>query len=318
MIDTIKGYIELNQYKSNDFKHLLVDSVKTIRKNGYTKTINLSNLKITFSFDKKNKPIKLFFCGSLPKFYQENNLTQMSWNETKNAIQMLSDNIGVDISKAILTRVDFGVNIQMNHPVHEYISCLLSFPRLGTMRFKETVKFLTSNNSKSYLFYDKIKEVNKNSRKTSNNIHKDLLDKNILRYEVQLNGFLKNRFRLKRVRVKDLFRNSVQVKIINYWFNGYHKIEKISLGIDPDFLLNKRDGLKKYLSYHGIEKVGRDRLEYKISSLNFNVENNSVKKSKIRASIRKIINEVKENCVDKNLITELDEKILEIKLSSNK
>ena len=69
MIDTIKGYIELNNYQKRDFKDLLKDSRKTITKNGYTKTINVLNLIITISFDKKHKPHKLFFNGSLPKFF---------------------------------------------------------------------------------------------------------------------------------------------------------------------------------------------------------------------------------------------------------
>lgn len=310
MIDTIKGYIELNHYPNSYFKELLKDSTKKTTKNGFTKTIDLSNIKTTISFNNKRKPIKLSFNGSLPKFYNGNNLFHLDWNQTKDAIQMLSDNLGVDISNATLTRVDFGINIPLNHSIHEYTSCLLAFPRLGTMRFKDSVTFLTTRDNRSYIFYDKIKELNKGRRRTIINSHNKTLWNNILRYEIQLKKDLKHRFRLKEVKVKDLLRLSVQKKIIEYWYNGYLKVEKMSLGKDPNYLLKKHSGLSKYLSYHGIQRVGYDRIMSKISELQFDVKNNRSKLSKMRKEVRKTLKEVQENSFDKNLINELNEKIL--------
>ncbi len=313
MIDTIKGYIEINQYNSLYFKELLKDSTKKITKNGYTKTINLSNFFITISFNKKRKPTKLSFNGSLPKFYQGNNIYHLDWNQTKDAIEMLSDNVGIDISKAILTRVDFGINIPVNHFVFEYTSCLLSFPRLGTMRFKDSVSFFTDVNSRSIIFYDKIKEVNKARREIIYKLPDDIFKKNILRYEIQLKRNLKNKFRLKQVKVKDLFRPTIQKKLIEYWYNSYLKVEKISLDTDPNHLLYNRNGVSKYLSYQGLVRVGYDRINSKISTLNFDVKNNRTKLSKMRKEVRNLLNEAQENNDDKNLLNELNEKILHIK-----
>lgn len=320
MIDTIKGYIEVNQYNSQHFKELLKDSTRKTTKNGYTKTVNLSNFIITISFNKKRKPTRLSFNGSLPKFYQGNNILHLDWKQTKDAVQMLSDNLGVDISKAILTRVDFGINIPLTYSIYEYTSCLLSFPRLGTMRFRDSVTFFTSINSRSIIFYDKIKEVNKTRRGVIYGLPIEIFKKNILRYEIQLKKNLKNKFRLKQVKIKDLFRSSVQKKLIEYWFNSYLKVEKISLGTDPNHLLYNRNGLSRYLSYHGIERVGYDRIISKISELNFDIKNNRTKLSKMRKEVRNILKEAQENDKEKNLLNELNEKIMFIKdnLISNK
>jgi hypothetical protein len=313
MIDTINGYIHINQQDKSIFKHLLKDSKKTSTKNGCTKTINLSNFKIIISFDKKYNPTKLSFYGSLPKFYNGDNLFHLDWNQTKDAVQMLSDNLNIDISEAILTRVDFGINIPLNHSIHEYTSCLLAFPRLGTMRYKDSVTFYSTIGSRSFIFYDKPKELNKSRRGINKTLHKETIKNNILRYEMRLKKNLKDRFRLKEIKVKDLFRVTIQNKLTEYWFNGYQKVEKISLGTDPDFLLKKRNGLNTYLSYHGIERIGFDRIINKISEQEYDVKNNRTKKSKLKKEVRDLLREVQENTKEKNLLKELNEKILHVK-----
>ncbi|PIE50512.1 MAG: hypothetical protein CSA38_02630 [Flavobacteriales bacterium] len=317
MIDTIRGYIILNKSHKSNFKTLLQDSTKTIRKNGYTKTTNLLNFKITISFDEKHNPHRLSFNGSLPKFYYGNNLIHLDWDKTQDAIQMLSDSLNVNISEAILMRVDFGINIPLKHSIYEYINCFLAYPRLETIRFKESVTFYTSTNTRSFIYYDKLKEM---SNKKKNNFYNQFINENVLRYEIQLKKHLKRRFRLKEMKVKHLFCDTIQNKLLEYWFNGYKKVKKQALGIDPEYLLKGHNGLQKYLSYHGIQRLGYDRINSKISEQIFNVSNNRVKKSKMRGQIKKLLKEVNKNALDNRLIEELDEKMIFIRdfIISNK
>ncbi|WP_345007275.1 phage/plasmid replication domain-containing protein [Snuella lapsa] len=273
--------------------------------------MNLSNFKITISFE-NHEPYKLSFNGSLPKFYHGNNLIHLDWSTTKDAIQELSDNLNVDISKAVLTRVDFGVNIPLNHHVYEYTESLLAFPRLVTMRFRDSVTFFNKIDSRNFIFYDKVKELNKRRGRTENNLPYNLKE-NILRYEIQLKKNLKIRFGIKKVRVKDLFRDTVQNKLVDYWFKGYEKVEKMALGTDPDYMLKEYNGLQKYMSYHGLERLGYDRVIGKISEQNFEVKNSRVKRSKMRGSIKKLLKEVEENGLDKGILDELNNKIIYIK-----
>lgn len=314
MVDTIKGYIMLKGYDKGYFKELTKDSTKTIKQNSITRNFSLLNMIITISYDLNENPKKLSFNGSLPKFYFGNNLRHLDWNDFKNAIQMLSDNLGVDMNEAKLTRVDFGMNIEVNYPVNEYISCLLAFPRLKTMRYDESVTFYTVINSRSFIFYDKLKEMKKGLRYTSTVDLTYLRNKNILRYELQLKKNLKERFRLRKFKVKHLLRNSIQHKLVEYWHNGYKKVIKVPLGSDPEFLFKHHNGIYKYLSYHGLERIGYERILNKISQLEFNQTNDKVKRSRMRKTVKDITIEARENALDKHLIDELDDKIESIKL----
>lgn len=326
MIDTIKGYIDVSQYNKAHFNELLKHSTRTKKENGYTKTINLSNFKITVTF-KHYKPQRLLFNGSLPKFYYGTNLIHLDWNTTKDAIQMLSDNLNVDISNAVLTRVDFGINIPLRHSVHEYTDCLLHYPRLATTRHPDTVTFFSTNGNLSIIFYNKIAEINHALKKTNKKIKYDNItykkkdtclpyfnsNKKVLRYEIQLKKSLKTKLQLKHIKAKDLYCDTVQNKLIENWFDSYNKVHKISLGTDPDYLIKEHNGLQKYLSYHGLEKLEYDRIISKISKLNFEVKNNRVKRSKMRGSIKKLLKDVEENGLDKGILDELNNKIIYIK-----
>lgn len=309
MIDTIRGYIILEHKRYSDFQHLFKNEIKSIKKDGYTISFNLSNFKITIKFDEKNKSIKLYFNGSLPKFYFGNNLAQLDCDTTREAIQELSDNLNVELNDATLTRIDYGINLILKYPIHRYISCLVEYPRLERNQFKDSVTFFSKSGSKSFIFYDKIKEL-KNSLKTAFiQIPEEYHNRNILRYEIRLEQLLKQNLKSGRVKVKDLYDNTFQKRLMFLWLEGYEKVNKISIGLDPIYLLNKKNGLTKNLSYHGIERIGYDRIINNISDLNFDVKNPSVKRSKMKAMVNELIRDVHENTLDENLVGEMNNKI---------
>ncbi len=309
MIDTIRGYIILEHKRYSDFQHLFENEIKSIKKDGYTISFNLLNFRITIKFDEKNKPIKLYFTGSLPKFYFGNNLAQLDWDTTKEAIQMLSDNLNVNIDDATLTRIDFGFNFILKHPIHRYTSCLVSYPRLINQRYAESISFISKSGSKSLKFYDKTKEI-KNSHKTViQSIPEIYHNQNVLRYEIQLLKLLKERLKLDTVQVKDLYDNTFQKRLMFLWLEGYQKVKKIPIGIDPIYLLNEHNGVLRYLGYYGAENIGYDRIINNISDLKFDVKNPSVKRSKMKAMVNELLRDIQENTLDENLVGEMDNKI---------
>lgn len=308
MIDTIKGNMEIK--KGNIIPDSLRISSKIKKKEEtYNVTSNIDNFKITIRYDSvTDKPIKLFFTGSLTKFYFGDNLRQLDWGEMKIAIKRLSKEVGVNIEDANLTRIDFGMNMTVNFPVHEYISCLHEFPRLEYMRFKDSVTFFTKGKGRSLVFYDKLREMKDGT--TTYSIPNHLRDSNILRYEIRLQRNLNKRFRLKsNMIVKDLFKESVQEKLVDQWIRGYQKVNKTSLGIDPLFLLKSHNGTYKYLAYHGLEKVGYNRVVNTISDLNFDIKSFASKRSKMKGHVRDLLKEVNNSRLERNLVNELDKKI---------
>lgn len=309
MIDTIKGYLVLDNKKYSDFQYLFINESRKTKDDGFTITFNLSNFVITIKFDYDENALKLFFNGSLPKFYFGNNLAQLDCDTTKEAIQMLSDNLNIEMNKATLTRIDYGFNFILKHSVHRYTSCLVSYPRLINQRYKESISFISKSGSKSLKFYDKTKEI-KNSHKTViKSIPEIYHNQNVLRYEIQLLRLLKNRLILDSVQVKDLYNDTVQKRLMFLWLEGYQKVNKLSLGLDPLYLLNEHNGLLKYLSYHGVDKIGYDAIVSNISDLKFDVKNPSVKCSKMKATVNELLRDVKEQTLDENLVVEMDDKI---------
>lgn len=309
MIDTIRGYKDIGHSCHSNFEHLIDKKSISIKDDTYSITFNVSNFRITLRMNKDDEPIKLFFYGSLPKYYYGNNLAQLDWDSTRKAIQNLSEELSIDLDDAILTRVDVGINLIVKNPVHEYISSLVSFPRLEPMRFKDSVTFLSKSNYKAITFYDKLKEIRGKDKFIYNSIDEVYRNSNILRYEVRLMKHLKLRLGLKRVYVKDLYRDTIQSKLERILFNYYDKVVKVSIGVNPTYLLPHHNGVFKYLSYHGIDKLGYDRFSNTVSGLQFDVKNPSVKRSKMKSTIKELIHNVKENALDDDLVAELDNKM---------
>jgi hypothetical protein len=313
MIDTIKGYLVLDNKKYSDFEYLFINESRKTKEDGFTITFNLSNFRITIKFNNKNEPINLRFNGSLPKFYFGNNLAQLDWDTTKEAIQMLSDNLDVDMNEAILTRIDFGINFIVPNSIHRYISCLVNYPRLEKIQFKDSVTFYSKTGPKSLIFYDKLKEIKNNDKNAFYLIPEMYRNQNILRYEIRLVQLLKHELKSSHIQIKDLYNNTLQKKMKFIWLEGYEKTNKLSIGTDPLHLLNGHNGILKYLSYHGIDKISYDRIINSINDLNFDVKNPSVKRSKMKAIVNELLKGVKENTLDENLVKEMDDKIRLIK-----
>ena len=309
MIDTIRGYINIGHSCHSNFEHLIQNKVISIKDDTYSISFNVSNFKIRIRFNSEDIPIKLFFYGSLPKYYYGNNLAQLDWDSTKKAIQKLSDELSLDLDDAILTRVDVGINLIVKNPVHEYISSLVSFPRLESMRFKDSVKFFSKSNYKAITFYDKLNEIRGKDKSIYNSIDEVYRNSNILRFEVCLMKSLKRKLGLDRVYVKDLYRDTVQSKLERILFNYYDKVVKVSIGVNPTYLLPHHNGVYKYLSYHGIDKLGYDRFSNTVSGLQFNVKNPASKRSKMKSAIKELMHNVKENALDDDLVAELDNKM---------
>ncbi|TVZ48652.1 phage/plasmid replication protein [Olleya sp. Hel_I_94] len=311
MIDTIKGYILLNP--NNDYNRLISNSKITISEYGYNASFNAKNIKITIRLDNDKRPFRLLFNGSLSKFHFGNNLNHLDKSELKKAITKLSDYLKIDMSNATLTRVDYGYSFTVDYPVHEYLKCLASFPRLESMRYKDSVTFFRKYAKKKLLFYDKRKEIKSLSKELLYSHSGLYLNQNILRYEIGLRLDFKRLFSVDKFTLDMLTKDFVQNKFLELWINNYSRINKLQLGLDPTELLFHHNGVYKYLSYHGIDKLGFDFTSETISNLDFDLKNPKSKRSKMKYRIKELFNSVNENTLDKNLIDELNKKIHNIK-----
>lgn len=311
MIDTIKGYINITNKIYSDFEHLFINEIKYIKNDGYIISTYVSNFKITIKFDNKNIPYKLYFYGSLPKFFFGNNLSELDEIKTHEAIQMLSDNLNLEMCEAIITRVDFGFNFILKNPISHYTNSLLRYSRLGVLRYPDSVTFL-SKKTKAVTFYDKGKEIRAH-KDGFKSIPKKFQRKYILRYEIRLKSDLNNKLEVDSLKMKDLSKDKILNKLLLLWYYDYNKVEKLLISVDPLHLINKRNGLFKYLSFHGLVKISYERVINILSSIDFDVKNQSVKRSKMIHPLKELLKEVNSHKLDENIMSELDNKIELIK-----
>ncbi|WP_417800246.1 phage/plasmid replication domain-containing protein [Tenacibaculum sp.] len=313
MIDTIKGYRDLKSKHYHNISKLIDKASISIHEKGYNAILNVSNFKITIKVNSENIPYRMYFNGSLSKYYFGNNLSHLNMKTLKKAVDMFSDDIGMNMKKANLTRVDYGYSFKLKHPVHKYLSCLNSYPRFDTNRYKDSIYFFTKYASKTLIFYDKLKEMKSSDKNHFINLPVEYHNKRIMRYEIRFKTNLRRRFNVNKFKVSTLFRKSIINEIHTRWEKSYKKINKIEIGIDPIHLIYEYNGLYKYLAYHGVEKVGYQRISNTIAELNFDLKNSVAKRSKLKHTVNELLKEAHKNTLDKYLIDELDDKIINFK-----
>ncbi|PVW12168.1 phage/plasmid replication domain-containing protein [Marixanthomonas spongiae] len=307
MVDTIRGYIVLNDKDRNRIRNLINDSTLIKNNYGYVTIKNVSNFKITIKFDDKRIPYRLYFQGSLSRFYFGNNFEILSQKEILEAVNALSKKLNIHLKRALLTRVDFCYNIEVKYPVNEYLSCLLNFPRLECQRHPHSVLFY-SKYSNSITFYDKVKESIDNHKKTFDILPNGYSEKHIMRYEIRFKSNLKRKFKLKKnLKVRHIYRKSVLGIAKQNSDKYYKKVIKINPTNNCDIsdLLNERNGLLLYLSFHGIKKLGYSYIKSIINSHNLTTKNPQVKRSKLINQVNQILIKGNNVALDKDLIGEL-------------
>ena len=92
--------------------------------------------------------------GSLAKFYYGENLHLLGREEIKQAIDLLSDILQLDINSAHVTRIDIAADFEMSHNTKEYFPFLGNYPRHKRDLCKGTTLYYKSA-SHTCTFYDK-------------------------------------------------------------------------------------------------------------------------------------------------------------------
>jgi len=210
---------------------------------------------------------KLFVrVDSLPKALYGSSLYETNENDFDRTIDFIEsglNEVGIkvninDILNARLSRVDICRNLEVEHPIPDYIRLLSNFEmsRHDKTEFKnETLTF--GNTLRQFAFYDKIKQI-KQDKKISETERKLVSDRpeNILRVESRK---LKNRSVVStfkgQVKLKELF-NCKLCK--NELLQNFNRLvspgEQLELNLKDNIeLLNKVGSFSKFLQIKGVE-----------------------------------------------------------------
>lgn len=175
MYDTIHLFISERQLNDRSFMQTIPLNLVNLNEhyNIQSDTISFSGTIDNYRVDVAPWGIKLK--GSLQKFVLgEANIFPLTKQDVKQGINKLSDILKINVENALITRLDFGINIQMEQNVTEYFPLLLDVTRMKRFLFPTTLDF--RNKTKQLSFYDKTLELEK---------RKIFAPENLLRYEVR-------------------------------------------------------------------------------------------------------------------------------------
>lgn len=238
MFDTINFRLRQDDLKSRaDFIEDLPGYLSNV---AYTETNTgemwisgtLGNLNITANWYAVN-----IGKGSLCKWYLQDNLKVLSRGDTKSAVEALSDTIHLPVSRAQVTRLDFGCGLIVKRPVLEYLDRLGRLSRYDRLTQPNSVYYY--QNTKQLVFYDKIAE----ERAHKGNIPELYLGRNVLRYEYRVISRLqKNLCKAEPVRASLLYNRAFYNSLLSLWRDSYSSINKVcDYNIDFSMINTKKE-----------------------------------------------------------------------------
>ncbi len=154
--------------------------------------------------------------GSLSKYYFGNNFETLTREQTKDAVQRISDSLHLDVREANLSGIDFATNFIVTEPPQNYYSFFGDASRLNKSIQGSTLYI--SNKSRAIVFYDKCKEAKAHKM----HIPDEFKNKNVLRYEYRL-----KRIKKKQITLEDLYSKEIFYWLIDEWLHSYQDIRRI-------------------------------------------------------------------------------------------
>nr|WP_319272366.1 phage/plasmid replication protein [uncultured Draconibacterium sp.] len=295
MIDTIKAYLNTDSLQTQLPVSYLLPNIEnpksTVGQNqmGYLNG-HLNNIKVAVLYHIKSELVsRITLTGSVPKFLYSNNLATCSPTDIQTFIDTISSALDIDMSEAVVTWLDFGLNFLVSRPIPEYIAAIKSYPRLPKIVYHgESVTMATKSSSKTITFYDKIREVKSNLSKNKYcHIPEIMLDLNILRYEVRYRKHVNRKLKYQEsVKLKDLSNIELHKQLFQILKTTFDEVEISELKFPSADLVASSGFLKNYLALIGLYHCGYDDICRIIQSQDFNVKNLSVKRSTLKAQLK--------------------------------
>jgi hypothetical protein len=162
--------------------------------------------------------------GSLAKYYLPSNAHTMTRGTTKEAVECLSDDLGVDVSVGVCSRADISAIIPTRKPPNNYFRAFGDMPRFKRLETAaDTLTYRTQN--KEFIFYDKIKEMlhNGNRQQVEQDLRRWGLDDNVLRIEMQKKN-LSRQFK-GGLRVNQLYNETQYYSFVKEWGDTFKTIK---------------------------------------------------------------------------------------------
>lgn len=218
MIDSIHMVLSRSFVSRTQIEHLyqiIYNKSRTERIND-NQTIYYGNYK-NFKVCIFEKHITLN--GSLPKFLFDHNLFVLTHTEVIKALKLLSNELGLPLFKAHISRLDVAENIILNYRTRLYFPWLLDTPKYCRNR-SSSVQYTKGN--VEFVFYDKTEDVVRYPT-----AHSKYQSANIVRIELRIKKNIRRHLGLEyRLYVLHLLSQSFFCLLAREWQKHYESILK--------------------------------------------------------------------------------------------
>jgi hypothetical protein len=270
---------------------------------GYFMSGSLNNLKVTIY--ETGVSVK----GSTAKFHLGDNLQTLTRSGMQQAIEHLSDALGLPMDIAKITAVDVATHWDMKYLPSSYYSYLGAKKHFTRLHATPNTLYYNTN-AKQLIFYDKGIES------TAKNVALPTIyqNANLLRYEMRYKGRLAKQFNINEITGATLYNDNFYIGIIDRWVKEYLSIDKVQR-----LTLTNMDNIKKpneaFDAICGIAflKMGQSEIEEILNDIKAKKTFTDPKSyTRLKDMVKKVMNkpEISEKS---DLIQELDQNIKEIK-----
>jgi flagellin-specific chaperone FliS len=245
--------------------------------------------------------------GSLCKYYFGNNYCTLTCNDTKLAINKLSDALHLQFDNATVRRLDVGVTFIVDEPINNYINHLGA---LGRMK-----RILQSNS----VYYESRKEIvhiydkNREQQSHRNKVPELYQGKNVMRIEHRYTRALQKSLDVSSITGALLYNPQFYNLLLDNWHDRYSNIEKIGTMVMNFKEFKTARQLTRALAsgYINSNDDLNDMLN-QITEARMRGDLNSKQASELRSCIKKLCCSDSEIVAPCNTILELDDKVNDI------
>lgn len=247
--------------------------------------------------------------GSITKYYQGENLSNISRNNYLEAVSKLERVTRLDAHKTNVTAVEFGVTIPVKHPPRDYLAAWGALSRKAKSTFGDGTSVLYSVKRLSFEGYDKIHEMMSKGKYIPDSFQA----RHALRLEFKIKKGMTAYFG-RQISLMDLAEPEINDKLKKDWARFYRSIPKEGV-ICFDHIPKNPSDFKRILATAGIVRIGNENLKRMIESAKSSGGCSSVQASRMFYQIRDLTHQSSVIIRD-DLTQELDEKVREIEEQS--
>lgn len=211
--------------------------------------------------------------GSIAKFLFHENVTMLTRETTQEALENLGEALGIDIGKARVSTLEFGVNIVVQREPWQYMQRLGEMPRRERIEYSRNTLYYGRKGREQpdeVKIYDKVREAKKKANRGMQ-IPVEWRGKNILRFELALNSRLPQQLGVLELTASSIYSYEVWEKLKAMLLEKYQSIGKIRKnGMDTRKIKTPKDAVDGFLTFLGADVDLAGRVDEYIGLLNAN------------------------------------------------